>query len=110
MPYHAKWEDPTADLTAVVAVGAGTWVAMGAADVARFLIVAASVTTGGTVLVQGNTKADGTGTTVTVNTTSVTTNGTTRVEVTTTDIFPAMRTNLSIRTDGTYTTTVARHV
>lgn len=106
MSCNTLWDDPETNLDGVTATGAGEWVNCADADIVRFLITAASVTTGGTVLIQGNTRPDGTGTTVTVNTTAVTADGTTRVEVDRTDVFPAMRTNVSARTDGAYTTVI----
>lgn len=106
----SKWEDPVTNLDEVEATGAGDWIVTGTAEIIRYLIVASSVTSGGTVKIQGNTLADGSGTTVEVDSTAVTANGTTRVEVDGNDLFPAMRTNLTARTDGTYSTTSQRRV
>lgn len=101
-----QWEDPATDLAAVTATGAGTWINGKSHSGVRMVVTATGVTSGATVVLQGNTKPDGGGTTFTVGTSTVTGNGSTRVEATGSDTFPSYRTNITALTDGTYTTSL----
>ena len=85
-------------LSAVTSTGAGSAVDAGNASQSVWQITSASVTTGGTVLVQGS--LDGTNW-YTLSTTAVSTNTTTGVVVSSTHTY--LRANVSARTDGTYT-------
>ena len=86
------------NLSAVVTTGAGTAVDGSSGDGSSWVITAASVTTGGTVLIQGS--LDGTNY-ATLSTTAVSANGSTAVSVT--GRWTHLRANVSARTDGTYT-------
>lgn len=96
-----KLRDATTDLSAVTTTGAGSGVTAAGAE-ATVQILAASVTTGGTVLVQGS--LDGTNW-ATLSTTAVSADGVTGVSIT--GRWTYLRTNVSARTDGTYTTKIA---
>lgn len=98
---NLKLNDATTNLSAVVTTGAGSSVEV-AGRPFTVQIDASSVTTGGTVLVQGSLDASTWGT---VSTTAVSANGTTLVS--STNPYKYIRTNVSARTDGTYTTKIA---
>lgn len=96
--YAANWTYSTI-LNAVTATGASTDYDVYRWKDKTFYIVASSVTTGGTVLIQ--TSPDGTNWS-TISTNAITANGTTEVSIT--GMFHRyIRANLSARTDGTYT-------
>ena len=97
-----KLRDAVTNLSAVTTTGAGSSIEASDADGATVQITAASVTSGGTVLVQGS--LDGSNW-ATLSTTAVSASGTTGVSVT--GRWAYLRTNVSARTDGTYTTKVA---
>jgi hypothetical protein len=92
----------SADLSAVTATGAGSGVQAPNARYSIWQVTAASVTSGGTVLIQGS--LDGTNW-YTVSTVTVSANGTQHVVVA--YAHPYLRSNVSARTDGTYTTSYA---
>lgn len=94
----AKLSGAITNLSAVTATGAGASINGALGDSSTWVITASSVTTGGTVLIQGS--LDGTNW-VTLSTTSVSGNGSTGVAVTSRWLF--LRANVSARTDGTYT-------
>ena len=106
MGRRTKWGDPTTNLDAVTTTTAGSAVRLEDDTHIRVLIKASSVTSGGTVLIQGSD--DGGTTWYTVDTTTVSADGTTIVVLDEVDLWQEMRTNLSARTDGTYTTTISR--
>jgi hypothetical protein len=87
------------DLSAVTATGAGTGVQAPEAQYSVWSVTASAVTTGGTVLIQGS--LDGTNY-YTISTVTVSANGTQHVVVA--NAHPYLRSNVSARTDGTYTT------
>lgn len=89
----------TTDLSAVTATGAGAGVQAPDARYSIWQVTASSVTSGGTVLIQGS--LDGTNY-YTVSTVTVSANGTQHVVVA--NAHPYLRSNVSARTDGTYTT------
>jgi hypothetical protein len=89
----------TTDLSAVTSTGAGSGVNAPQARYSVWAVTASSVTTGGTVLIQGS--LDGTNY-YTISTVTVSANGTQHVVVSA--CHPYVRSNLSARTDGTYTT------
>lgn len=98
-----KLNDPTTDLSAVTATGAGSGITVnGRPFVAA--VTAASVTSGGTVKVQGSID-DGTNW-FDLATVTVTADGTQLVSVDT-PVHKA-RTNVTARTDGTYTTKMSQ--
>jgi hypothetical protein len=97
---------PIKDLTGVTSTGASsTWHDVSKCTNVAVLIEASSVTTGGTMLVEAQ---DSGGTAVTLHSEAVEADGDTWVEFDTP--VTAVRTNLSARTDGTYTTTIFRRV
>ncbi len=100
----ARWVSVTL-LDAVTSAGASTDIDAQNWEEKTLYIVASSVTTGGTVLVQ--TSPDNSNW-VTISTTSVTANGTTEVAVSGM-LHRYIRANLSARTDGTYTVTMYLH-
>lgn len=87
------------DLSAVATTGAGAGVTANNASASVWEIIATGVTTGGTVLIQGS--VDGTNW-YTISSTTVSATGNTGVSVT--GPHPYLRSNVSARTDGTYTT------
>ena len=98
--------DATASLTTVVATGAGTAIDCRKNTGSTWVVVASGVTSGGTVKIQGS--LDGTNNWYDVATISVTATG---ASVSTVDApHPFLRANLTARTDGTYTVSVARWV
>lgn len=94
----AKLRGAVTNLDAVTATGAGSAINAAIGDGSSWTITATSVTSGGTVLIQGS--LDGTNW-ATLSTTSVTANGTTGVAIT--SRWAYLRANVSGRTDGTYT-------
>lgn len=108
MPFTGKREDATTNLNGVTATGAGSWVGCGEARDVVGVVQAAGVTTGATLQLQGNTKRDGTGITYTIATVSVSATGNSVATVDSKDVPAAIRWNVSARTDGTYTATIAR--
>lgn len=97
-------DGPVTDLDGVTATAIGSGIIVAGAP-ATIVASAGTVTTGGTWLLQGSID-DGT-TWVTITTVAVTANGISSAAA------PAgwqrVRTHLSVRTDGTYTTKIARH-
>lgn len=108
MSFAGKREAPTTNLDAVTATGAGEWEACANAEDVLCVLDAASVTGGGTVLLEGNTKIDGTGLTYTISSITVSATGLSTVAIDGGDVPAAIRWNVSARTDGTYTGTIAR--
>lgn len=86
------------NLTAVVTTGAGATVSASNASQSVWQIVATGVTTGGTLVIQGS--VDGTSW-YTITSTAVSATGNTGVVVT--GAHPYLRSNLTARTDGTFT-------
>lgn len=103
-----KREDPSTNLSAVTTTGAGSWVVCADAHDVLCVLDAASVTSGGTVVLQGNTKSDGLGSTYTISSITVSATGLSTVAITDGDVPAALRWNVTARTDGTYTGTIAR--
>lgn len=108
---NRKWEDPVTDLSAKSATATGTWLPTKGADVVRILVTSTGTTSGATVLLEGNTKADGTGDTFTANTITANADSTFRDEtiVDADNGFAAYRTRISSYTDGTHTSSVQFH-
>ena len=94
----AKLRDAVTNLNAVTSTGAGSSINAAAGDGSTWAIIASSVSSGGTVLIQGS--LDGTNW-ATLSTTSVGANGTTGVAIT--GRWSFLRANVSARTDGTFT-------
>lgn len=85
-------------LSAVTATGAGNWYKTDGRSVFTFVTTAASVTTGGTVKIQGRTRDE---TVYDIDTVTVTADGSTaRIAA---GAFYEIRANVTARTDGTYT-------
>lgn len=97
-PVFANWTSATV-LDGVVATGASTDYDVQNWENKTFYIVASSITTGGTVLIQ--TSGDNSNW-ATISTNAITGNGTTEVAVTGM-LHRYIRANLSARVDGTYT-------
>lgn len=91
---------PITNLSAVTATGAGSSVDVSNYHNYTIQIVASSVTTGASVLVQHS--LDGTNW-ATISTNSITSNGVTEITISQV-AYRYLRTNVSSRTDGTYTT------
>lgn len=97
----------TLSLNAVTSTGAGSSIDLGVAAANPVMeVLAASVTTGGTIVLQGS--LEGTNW-YTIGTGTISANGTTAVVSTGNVSIPArfLRANLTVRTDGTYTAWVA---
>jgi hypothetical protein len=92
-------------LTAVTSTGASSWVDVSTATEWTILTEASSVTTGGTMLIEAK---DSAGTAVTIDSTAIAADGDTWI--TSSVPIVAVRSNLSARTDGTYTTTLYMRV
>jgi hypothetical protein len=94
-------------LNGVVAVGASVPLRTADKGYAIWVIRASGVTTGGVVLIQGCEKNSATATDwYTIATVSVTANGSYYAMVPLGEIHEYQRSNLSVRTDGTYSTFV----
>ena len=85
-------------LNGVTTTGASSAISGNGFSKIGFQITAASVSTGGTVLIQASNDGTNWGT---LNTTSISGNGTTLVHIA--EKWAFLRANLSARTDGTYT-------
>lgn len=94
----AKLKDPVTNLAAVTTTGAGAAITASNAQSSTWQIIATGVTTGGTVLIEGS--LDGTNW-YSLSSTAVSATGSTGVSVASQHTF--LRSNLSARTDGTYT-------
>jgi len=94
----AKLGNVVTNLNAVVTTATGDAVEGSTGDGSSWVITGASVTTGGTVLIEGS--LDGT-TWATLSTTSVGATGSTAVSVT--GRWAWLRARVSARTDGTFT-------
>lgn len=85
-------------LSAVTATGAGNWYETDGRSVFTFVYTGASITSGGTVKIQGKTAS---GTVFDIDSLSITADGTTaRIAAL---AATAVRANLTARTDGTFT-------